>query len=277
MLEALTALLKIALYAGLLSSSGSVFAQATLRPAADELAYLTRLGRLGAALILVTCPLLAGVLILRLGGALDDATLSAVFLSSSGAALCLQMTGAFLLLISSSEHDSVVVRLSYAILPMLGFAFSGHAAGISPVDGSVAIVHVSVAAWWLGSLCFLRRACLYSQIERLVTVVARFSSMALILTGVLVIAGLVLVMILIDFSTDPWLSPYGRILGSKLLVAAILLALAGYNRRRLTPRLLARDSSAVRMLSLTTSIELMLIALILTITAILTTYSAPPD
>jgi copper resistance protein D len=277
MLEALTALLKIALYAGLLSCSGSVFAQATLRPVSDESAHLTRLGRLGAALILVTCPLLALVLILRLGGEFDDATLSAVFLSNSGAALCLQMTGALLLLTTSSEDDSRFVRLSYAMLPMLGFAFSGHAAGIGPVEGSVAVVHVSMAGWWLGSLYCLRRACMHSQVDRLVTVVARFSSMALILTGVLVIAGLVLVMILIDFSKDPWLSPYGWILAAKLSVVAILLALAGYNRRRLTPRLLARDSAAMRTLSRTISIELMLIALILTITAILTTYSSPPD
>ncbi|HKQ14319.1 MAG TPA: CopD family protein [Steroidobacteraceae bacterium] len=277
MLEALTALLKIALYAGLLSSSGAVFAQATLRPLPDEWTQLARLGRLGSVLILVTCPLLVVLLILRLSGEFDEATLSAVFLSNTGAALCLQMTGAALLLISSSEDDSSVVRLSYAMLPMLSFAFSGHAAGVSPVDGSVAVVHVSLAGWWLGSLFFLRRACVNSQIDRVVTVVTRFSTMALILTGVLVIAGLVLVMILIDFSKDPWLSPYGWILATKLSVVAILLAVAGYNRRRLTPRLLARDSSAMGALRTTINVELLLIGLILTITAILTTYSSPPD
>jgi copper resistance protein D len=277
MLEALTALLKIALYAGLLSSSGAVFAQATLRPLPDEWTQLARLGRLGAVLILVTCPLLVVLLILRLSGEFDEATLSAVFLSNSGAALCLQMTGAALLLTSSSEDDSSAVRLSYAMLPMLSFAFSGHAAGVGPVDGSVAIVHVSLAGWWLGSLYFLRRACLNSQIDRVVTVVTRFSTMALILTGVLVIAGLVLVMILVDFSKDPWLSPYGWILATKLSVVAILLAVAAYNRRRLTPRLLARDGTAMTALRSTINIELLLIGLVLTITAILTTYSSPPD
>jgi putative copper export protein len=276
MLEAFTALLKLALYAGLLSSSGAVFAQATLHPLPEELGHLTQLSRGGSTLVLVTVPLLALLLILRLGGAFDAATLSAVFLSSSGAALCLQVTGAFLLLISTVDDDAVV-RLSYAMLPMLAFAFSGHTAAIGPLEGLVAVAHVSVAAWWLGSLYFLRRACALARAERVVTAVARFSSLAFILTAVLVVAGLVLVMILVDFSLDPWSSPYGWILATKLCVVAVLLAVAGYNRRRLTPRLLAGDGAAVGALRRTIGIELALIALILTITAILTTYTAPPD
>ncbi|HKR34818.1 MAG TPA: CopD family protein [Steroidobacteraceae bacterium] len=276
MLEALAVLLKVALYAGLLSASGAVFAQATLRPLPDEVAYLTRIARRGALFIIGVSPLIALVLIWRLGGAFDDATLSAVFVSNSGAALALQVTGAALLLTSSSE-DSVLLRLSYALLPMLGFAFSGHAAGIGPVEGLVAVVHVSMAAWWLGSLFYLRRECVHAQFDRLVTVLTRFSSIAFVLAGVLVMGGLALVMILVDFSNDPWLSLYGQILGGKLCVVAVLLALAGYNRRRLTPRLLARDGTAVQALRLTTSVELALIATVLTITAILTTYASPHD
>jgi putative copper export protein len=275
MLEPLTVVLRVALYAGLLSASGAVFAQATLRPLPEEAAYLTRIMRRASALILVACPLSALVLVLRLGGAFDAPTLSAVFVSNSGAALALQMTGALLLLSSASDEDAMLVRLSYATLPMLGFAFSGHAAGIGPVEGLVAAAHVSMAAWWLGSLYYLRRGCVYLPFDRLVTVLARFSSIAFALTGVLVIGGLVLIMILVDFNDDPWLSLYGWILGAKLCVVGALLAVAGYNRRRLTPRLLAGDTGAVRALRQTMSAELVLIAVVLTITAILTTYASP--
>ena len=277
MLAALTVLLKFALYAGLLSASGAVFAQATLRLLPDEAAQLARVTRTGAALILLACPLIAVVLVLRLGGEFDQPTLTAVFASSSGAALFLQVTGAALLLIAAGDDESMLVRLSYALLPMLGFAFSGHAAGIGPVEGLVAVVHVSVAAWWLGSLYALRQGCVRSQFDRLVAVIARFSSLAFVLTGVLVIAGLALVMILVDFNRDPWFSPYGQILGAKLCVVGVLLGLAGYNRRRLTPRLLAGESSAVKTLQRTVSLELALIAAVLTITAILTTYTSPHD
>jgi putative copper export protein len=277
MLEALTVLLRVALYAGLLCASGAVFAQATLRPLPGETEYLTRIMRRGSALILATCPLTALVLVLRLGGEFDEATLSAVFVSTSGAALCLQITGALLLLTSVGDDDAIAVRLSYAMLPMLGFAFSGHAAGIGPVEGVVAVAHVSLAAWWLSSLYYLRHCCVQEQFDRLTTVVARFSSIAFTLTGALVIVGLALVSILVDFSDDPWLSLYGQILIAKLCVVAALLALAGYNRRRLTPRLVARDSTAVQALRLTIGIELALIVTVLTVTAILTTYASPHD
>jgi copper transport protein len=276
MLEALTVALKLALYAGLLSASGAVFAQATLRPLPDEARYLTRIMQRGAMLILVACPAMALLLILRLGGELDAPTLSAVFASSSGAALCLQVTGA-LLLVTAASDDSVLLRLSYAVLPMLGFAFSGHAAGISPVDGAVAVVHVSMAAWWVGSLFYLRYGCTQFQFERLVTAVTRFSSIAFVLVGVLVISGLALVLILVDFSSDPWFSLYGWILAAKLSVVGVLLAVAGYNRRRLTPPLLAGDRGAVSALRTTIGAELTLVTAILMITSILTTYASPHD
>jgi low affinity Fe/Cu permease len=93
-----------------------------------------------------------------------------------------------------------------------------HAAAIGPVEGSVAVAHVSLAAWWAGSLYFLRRACLHSQIDRLGTVVARFSAMALSLTGVLVIAGLALVMILAWAALGP---TYGWSEGHQLFINTI--------------------------------------------------------
>ena len=277
MLEALTVLLKVALYAGLLSASGAAFAQVTLRLLPDEAAHLTHVMRRGAVLILCACPLIQLVLIQQLSGEFDRATLTAVFASSSGAALFLQMTGAALLLMSSTDDEAVLVRLSYALLPMLGFAFSGHAAGIGPVEGSVAVVHVSLAAWWVGSLYSLRRGCAHSQLDRLVVVISRFSSVAFISTGALVIAGLVLVMILVDFNNDPWLSPYGQILGAKLCIVGVVLGLASYNRRRLTPRLLAGDGTALKTLQRTINVELALIAAVLAVTAILTTYTSPHD
>ena len=277
MLEALTALLKFALYAGVLSGSGAVLAEATLRPSADETRYLAKVARWACAVVLVACPLITLILIIRLGGALDEPTLTAVFHSGSGAALFLQLTGAVLLLTSGSDDSSILLRLSYAILPLLAFAFSGHAAALGPGEGIVAVLHVSAAAWWLGSLHLLRERCAHAQFGQVVALVARFSSMAFIVAGALVILGLALILILVDFSTDPWLTPYGWILGAKLGVVGAVLAVAGYNRRRLTPRLVAGDTSAAAALRSTVNVEIALIAAVLAITSILTTYASPHD
>ena len=81
----------------------------------------------------------------------------------------------------------------------------------------------------------------------------------------------------VDFSADPWLTPYGWILSAKLCVAGAVLAVAGYNRRQLTPRLLAGDRSAVSALRSSMNAEVALIAVVLAITAILTTYTSPHD
>jgi len=277
MLEAFTALLKFVLYAGVLSGSGAVLAQATLRPVAEEAAYLTKIARWGSAVVLAACPLLTLVLIVRLGGELDEPTLSAVFHSASGAALFLQLTGAVLLLTSGEDEASILLRLSYALLPLLSFAFSGHAAAIGPGEGLVAALHVSVAAWWLGSLHFLRERCARAQFGDTVALVTRFSAIAFIVAGTLVMLGLALILILVDFSTDPWLTPYGWILGAKLCVVGAVLALAGYNRRKLTPRLAAGDPSAASALHASINAEMTLIAAVLAITAILTTYTSPHE
>jgi putative copper export protein len=56
-----------------------------------------------------------------------------------------------------------------------------------------------------------------------------------------------------------------------------VLAVAGHNRRRLTPRLIAGDTSAAAALRSTINVEIALIAIVLAITSILTTYASPHD
>jgi copper resistance protein D len=276
MLEALAALLKALLYAGLLSAGGAVLAQATLAPLPREAEYLAKVMRVGAAAVLALCPLVALMLIVRLGGRFDEPTLSAVFLTSSGAALCLQMTGAALLIASGGPQDSSVrVKLSHTALMMIGFAFSGHAASIGPVEGLAAALHASAAAWWLGSLYYLHHACAQPGFDRLRDIVTRFSSIAFVATGALVIAGLTLILILIDIGDDASLSGYGQILAVKILIAGSALGLAALNRWRLTPRLVAGEASAVAVLHRRVVAELGLIGAVLIVTAILTTYVSP--
>lgn len=273
MLEALAALAKALLYAGILSGTGAVFTEATLRGSPDTAHFLAGVMRRGALLTIVACLAGALILILRLGGQFDKATLLAVFSSSSGAAISLQLAGAALLLtIAGSDSFARGIRLSHAALVTSSFAFNGHAAA-EGLAGLVAFLHVSVASWWVGSLWLLRYACVRLDLADVAQLVRRFSAIATSLIGGLAIAGLVLIRVLVDFANDPWLLPYGQILAVKIGLVLVVLTLAGYNKLRLTPRLIAGDSAAAAALRRMIGAELALIGAILIVTAILTTYA----
>jgi putative copper resistance protein D len=278
MLEALAALLKAALYMGVLSCAGAVFAQATLRLSPESSSVLWQLMRRGA--VLTICAVLAGAgcLFLRLGAQLDTATLSAVFLSSVGAAMCLQVAGAGLLLCGTDGDDSNRgMQLSNAMIVTASFAFGGHAAANGLTAGVVAFLHVSLAAWWVGSLWVLRDACTRLKPEAVAGLVLRFSAIAFGLVGGMVIAGLLLIGTLVEFDRDPWLSGYGQLLAAKVGIATVALALASYNKLRLTARVSAGDTIAIKSLRTMLGAELVCIGAVLVTTAILTTYTSPHE
>jgi putative copper export protein len=277
MLDALAAFLKALLYAGLLSCAGVVFAAVTLRSSAEIAHACVRIMRRGA--IVAVSAAIAGALLLiaRLGGQVDEVTLSAVFLSSSGAALCLQLTGAGLLLAAPDDPTAHLTRLSNAAIALLSFAFNGHAAVVGLTEGLVAFVHASAAAWWLGSLWLLQDACTQRERALVVKLVARFSAIASGLIGALAIAGLILIGVLVDFARVPPLGAYEQILAVKIVIVSGALGIAAYNRLRLTPRLLTGDSTAVPLLLRTIRVELFIIGVVLITTAILTTYTSPHE
>ena len=275
MLEAFAAIVRALLYAGLLSCAGAVFAEATLRTSADLAGASTHIVRRAAWLTIGASVASALVLILRLGGQWDEVTLSAVFMSSSGAATCLQLAGASLLLASLGDSSAPGTRLSNAALMTLSFGCNGHAAAEGLTDGLVVFVHASAAAWWIGSLWLLRYACARLDLMVVAGVVGRFSVIATNLIGGLVIAGLFLILILVDFARLPSLSPYEKILATKVAIVVAALCAASYNRFRLTPRLVMGESSAAFSLRRMIDFELILIWLVLATTSILTTYSSP--
>lgn len=283
MLEALAAVVKALLYAGILSCAGAVFAEATLRnpgrttlrTSPDISSVATQIMCHGALLTLFAAVASALILFFRLGGQWDETTLSAVFSSSCGAATCLQLAGAGLLLASAGDPSAHAIRLSNAALVTLSFAFNGHAAAADLDDGLVVFLHVSAAAWWVGSLWLLRAACARLEFVAVAGFVRRFSVIATGLIGGLVIAGLILVLVLVEFARLPALSSYEQILGVKLGIVVSVLGVASYNKFRLTPRLAVGDSAAAASLRRMIGAELVLIGAILATTAILTTYTSP--
>ena len=275
MLDALAALIKALSYGALLTCVGAVFASATLRVPAELTTVAVRLTR--NAVITLICASAAGliVLVVRLGGHFDQATFGAVFSSSTGASLFIEITGAILLLMLGNDDSALGMRFASAALITLSLAFNGHAAVIGPFEGLFVFAHASAAAWWIGSLLLLRFTCKEMEISQTVNLLRRFSLLAARLIGGLMISGLLLIYALVGFDELPSLSAYERNLTIKLALVALVLALAAYNKFRLTARLLNGEAAAALSLRKMIDVELLLIAAVLAATSILTTYTSP--
>jgi putative copper resistance protein D len=276
MLDALAALTKALLYAGLLTCAGVAFAAATLRVPVDLADFTTRTIRRGALVTILAVIAGAMVLALRLGGSFDEVTLSAIFVSGSGAATALQLAGA-MLLFSSADEPTHGMKVANAALMTLSFAFTGHAGAMGVTDGLIASLHVSAAAWWVGALWYLWQARTHLRPVQIADLVRRFGTIATGVVGGLVIAGLVLVLALVRLEEFPALSAYESLLALKIGLAAAALGVAAYNRMRLTPRLMAGDGDASVALHRTVTAELVVIALVISTTAVLTTYTSPHE
>lgn len=275
MLDGIAALVKALLYGALLSAAGAPLAAASLRSYADVADSAARIMRRAAIATLVLSVTAALLLFVRLGGQFDQPTLGAVFSSGAGAALALQLAGAALLLVPVTDDASGRAwPLSAALIMTASVAFNGHSAAMSPAAGLLAMAHVTAAAWWVGSLWLLRRACTETEFGNLARTVTRFSKLASVIVAALAIAGIVLIVALVDFASSPWLTDYVLALGAKLALVALLLGLAIYNKFRLTPRL-THDRQAAAALHRTITAELAVIGGILIVTATLTTYFSP--
>ena len=102
MLELLAAIAKLALYAGSFAGAGVAFACVSLGGRLGQTSAATpRLIAMAAAIMLAAAIAGAAILIARLGGQVDSATLSAIWDTPAGPAIALQLGGAMLLLLSS--------------------------------------------------------------------------------------------------------------------------------------------------------------------------------
>jgi putative copper export protein len=271
-LEVWAALVKASLYGALLSAAGVPLAVWSLLPASPLADYAMRVMRVAAVAVIALSLAAAALLFIRLGGAFDQPTFSAVFSSGPGAALALQIAGAALLLAPADEDLSGHLwRMTGALTMTASVVFNGHAAALTPTAGLVAMIHVTAASWWVGSLWVLRRTCVEADRDAMVRVVLKFSWLAVFIVAGLILAGVVLIIALIDFSSSPWLTDYVLTLALKLAFVAVVLMLAAYNKFQLTPRL-PREAARLRR---SIHVELMVIACVLVTTAVLTTYFAP--
>jgi putative copper export protein len=211
------------------------------------------------------------------GSTFDPALEALLLRSNAGFAHVVRVVGLAILLLALDRTSrlNTWAATAGAALSLLSFALMGHTV-IHPqrwLLGPLLLVHVGVAAWWLGALAGLYLAARDTGIAS-GPLVARFSAHAVRLVPAIFVCGLLLTALFVR-SLAELATPYGAMIAAKALGFAALMALAARNKWRLGPRLLAGEGGAATGLQRTIAAEWAVFALVLIATAAMTSLFAP--
>jgi copper transport protein len=126
----------------------------------------------------------------------------------------------------------------------LSLAATGHAATASPqwLTRPAVFLHGIAVAYWIGAFAPLIAMAARPKFA-LLPALSRFSRVAVPVVGVLVLTGLTLAVIQLESFQALVETGYGLILSTKLVLVVGLMALAVFNRFRLTPALAASPAA----------------------------------
>ncbi len=288
--DILSVLLRVLSLILVLQAAGAALFAAMLGRDLDGSRRATRqLGRI-AALAGAVC--VAGYLALQAGrmagdlsGVLDGSLLELALTSPAGGAACLSLLGLALIAVGLSfdgpgaRADSELSRSAAVVgaaLVVASFALTGHTS-VSPHRWILAVllsVHLFIVAWWFGALPPLYLASLKESPARAGRIVDRFSSVAAWLVPGILLAGLAIAALLIA-NLSVLRRPYGELLLAKLGGFALLMGLASLNKWRLAPAIARAEGGALLAFRLSVAAELALIAAVLAVTAVMTTFFSP--
>jgi copper resistance protein D len=289
---------KATTYAATLAASGGVFFLIYSHALLDGICAgrIRRLIRVlvviaafaGGAMILAAAASMSG----DAGGLADVGLARMILQAGEGRASLVRLIGLILI------GGSLTGRRSPAAMTLLGsvaaatsFAWVGHVHSLSALRGAwlpalAIVVHLLGVAFWLGALIPLlmvagdadlsRGDTSRADMSRIAATVGRFGTAALVVVGALLTAGVVLLCLLLRDVSELWSDDYGRLVLTKVLLVSCLLALAAFNHLRLTPRLFAYDTGALRALKRSILAELAVAGCVLVATAAMTTLAGPP-
>lgn len=276
--------LKTMTYAATLGAAGAVF---FLRYSASLIARPDRLKIrsivLGLALLSVLAgaaliPVTAGSMSGGAAGMWDGSLITMVWQAGAGRANAIRAAAVLLAALGVASGRASWLAFFGAVVAAMSFAWTGHARALNlgPLPIALQSVHLLGVAFWLGALAPLAVVVRGGDLSCIAVTAARFGVSALFVVGGLMAAGLGLLWMMLGGVAELWRSAYGRYVMLKLAFVACLLCLAAFNKLRLTPRLLAGESRAVRSLRASIRLESLFGVLILAVTATLTTVTGPP-
>ncbi len=163
------------------------------------------------------------------------------------------------ILVTAAAATAVVV------VPLTGHAMTHEGA----VWLSVALqaFHVAGVGLWIGTLLIVMTLLRRTNEETFAAAIRRFSPLAMAAVGTIAVSGVATAIVYLDSLSDLWNGAYGRTLVLKLLLFTAVAAVGGYNARRLLPTL--NRPERIRVLNRTASVELVIGAVTLAVTAVL--------
>jgi putative copper resistance protein D len=211
-------------------------------------------------------------------GLFDSALTGMILQTGEGPAAAARLCGLTLLGAAIiADRPPATAALLGALLAATSFAWVGHvhALGRPWLWTAVLAVHLAGVGFWLGALMPLWHIARRADSAVTADAAARFGGAAVAIVGILVAAGVTLLCVLLQNPAQLRNSGYGRLALGKIASVALLLALAAFNHRRLTPGMRARDASAAQAFGRSVLGEIVLALIILSITAAMTTLTGP--
>lgn len=183
----------------------------------------------------------------------------------------------FFVLLMGSWRDHRGLLLGGVLVLAISRALIGHPASRDPgfLLMPLMVLHVSCAAYWLGSLWPLHRLLGTETPAAAAPAVIRFSGLALVAVGSLAIVGVITALLNLgtpDALLKTW---YGQLLIMKFTWFTVLMGIAAYHKLRFSPRLVAGDPRAARQMRWGIRAEAVIMLIVVLLSALLA--STPPE
>jgi copper transport protein len=274
-------LVRLAIYAGLFVGAGGAFFVAWMRgPPAPAMRVIGTIVNLAALVALALSVGLQGLDALALppSSLLDLDVWLVGARGSFGLSAAIAATVLLLARLSDRTSGTPAKALSLGALVGVGLALAttGHAATASPrwLTVPAVFVHGLALTFWIGALVPLALT-MRGPRQTTVNVLTRFSRAIPFAVAALLASGLLLAVVQLERPDALWTTSYGRVLAVKLVLVALLLAIALWNRLYLTSRIGRGRPKSRRHMRRTIVAELILAACILGVVG-LWRFTPPP-
>ena len=232
----------------------------------------------GLAVIALHLALEASRLTGTFAGAMDMSMQKVVFSSLLAASQQVQMFGLVVVAagtVAGQSRGRVLAAIG-SLIALAGFLLVGHThthpwrAVLAPI----LMIHLLVVAFWFGALLPMCAVVRQESAATAAAILKSFSRMAVLLVPLLAVAGVVLAFAIAHGVPDVR-EPYGVSIAAKIAGFLLLMGLAAWNKLRLVPDLARGRNSAATTIRVSMSVEYVLIATVLSITSIMTSFYSP--